>query len=45
MRLEEFIQDLIVSLVCVLAAKGLDELVEIIKEKASRKRGKHIKKP
>ena len=43
--MEELPKDLIISLLCVLAAKGLDELVEILKEKASSKRGKHSKKP
>ena len=46
--MEDFIKDLSISLIAIIAAKGLDELVEVLKRKASKKdpqnRGKHSKR-
>lgn len=43
--MEEFAKELLVVLIGAVAAKALDELVEAIKEKASRKHGKHSRRP
>lgn len=46
--LEEFNRDLAIALIAVIAAKALDELVEVLKKKASKKtpktRGRHSKR-
>lgn len=46
--MEDFSKDLAIALVAVIAAKALDELVEVLKKKASKKtpqtRGKHSKR-
>lgn len=46
--LEDFGKDLAIALVAVIAAKALDELVEVLKHKTSKKtpktRGKHSKR-
>lgn len=42
--MEEIGWDLLITLIGVVAAKALDELVEFLKEKTSGKRGKHSKR-
>ena len=46
--MEDLGKDLAIALVAVIAAKALDELVEVLKRKASKKtpkaRGKHSKR-
>ena len=43
--MEVDIWDLSVAIAAVIFAKILDEVVQYVKEKASRKAGKHAKKP
>lgn len=43
--MKEFAKDLVVTIIGSLVTVGLETAVEVLKEKASRKAGKHSKRP